>query len=132
LQPEDYARLLGSADLGICLHRSSSGVDLPMKVADMFGAGLPVCAYDYGPCLREMIRPNENGVLFADGAGLADQLHQLLAGFPQASARLDALRQGAQARRAVTWGEGWRAEALPLVRRLLDVGSPTVVEANGS
>ena len=67
---EDYAKLLGSADLGICLHASSSGVDLPMKAIDMFGAGLSVVALQY-PAITEVITHGRTGLLFQDCKELA-------------------------------------------------------------
>jgi beta-1,4-mannosyltransferase len=115
LEPEDYPRVVGSADLGLCLHRSSSGLDIPMKVADMFGAGVPVCALDYGACLAERVRHGDNGLLFSTGRQLADVLFDLFEQFPADQKALDRLRTGARKLARPTWEEGWALEARPVL-----------------
>ncbi len=110
VEPDEYPRTLAAADLGLCLHRSASGLDLPMKIADMQGAGLPVCALDYGPCLDEMLRHDDTGLRFADAAALAHQWVDLLATFP-AMPWLDRLRANVAAARGLTWRGGWDVEA---------------------
>lgn len=115
LEPEEYPRVVGSADLGLCLHRSSSGLDIPMKIADLFGAGVPVCALDYGASLAERVRHGDNGLLFSTGRQLADVLFDLFEGFPNDQAMLERLRRGARRSARPTWDEGWAREAKPLL-----------------
>lgn len=107
LEPEDYPLLLGAADLGVCLHRSASGHDLPMKIADMFGSGLPVCALDYGPCLEEQLQHGTTGLLFTTGVQLAEQIYRLFEHVPDESRELDELRRNVIAHAHERWEREW-------------------------
>ena len=113
LEAADYPLLLGSADLGVCLHTSSSGLDLPMKVVDMFGCRLPVCAIGF-KCLDELVRHGENGLVFQDAETLADQIFDLFGnGFPEKKGELDTLADGVGFE--LGWHENWVKHALPTI-----------------
>ncbi|KAI8469764.1 MAG: hypothetical protein J3K34DRAFT_377533 [Monoraphidium minutum] len=130
LEPEDYPLLLGAADLGVCLHTSSSGLDLPMKaraprergrrcVVDMFGAGLPVCAVRFD-CIGELITDGETGLLFDGPEALAAQLQELLWGFGGGGGggggRLGGMRAAVERTQCGRrWRENWREVAAPVV-----------------
>ncbi|KAF9972387.1 mannosyltransferase [Actinomortierella ambigua] len=119
---EDYPLLLGSADLGVCLHKSTSGMDLPMKIVDMFGCGLPVCAFKY-EALSELVQAKSNGLVFEDATDLRLQLVGLFKGFvaddPNQQVQLekmrDVIKNGFQ---RVRWSENWNMVMWPLLRNL--------------
>lgn len=104
LSTSDYAKLLGSADLGVSLHTSSSGVDLPMKVVDMFGAGLPVIGWGDFEAWLELVHEGINGMSFNNAAGLKRVLMQL---FGRDEALLRRLKEGAVKEGEKRWDEEW-------------------------
>lgn len=119
LSAKDYPLLLGLADLGVCLHTSSSGLDLPMKVVDMFGCGLPVCAVSFS-CIEELVKVGRNGLLFSSSSELADELLMLFKGFPNNCNALMSLRSGALAVGSSTsWATEWERHALPLINQVI-------------
>lgn len=115
----NYARVLGAADVGLCVHRSSSGLDLPMKCVDMLGCGIPVIALDY-PALAELIH-SESGWTFTDAASLAPILVNLLQCRPvvmadSASAQneLTTKRHYVRSHRQ-QWTSNWERSAAPVL-----------------
>ena len=77
LDSDDYPKLLSLVDLGISLHYSSSGIDLPMKVVDMFSAALPAAAV-YFPTIVELVKEEENGFLFKTEEDLCKILKKVI------------------------------------------------------
>jgi len=110
LESEDYPKMVGCADLGVSLHTSTSGVDLPMKVVDLFGAGVPVAAFEY-LAISELVKDGVNGVVFKTGEELGDALVNL---FNPASQRLKKLREGALEETENRWDENWDKVAAPV------------------
>jgi beta-1,4-mannosyltransferase len=100
----DYAALLAAADLGISLHTSSSGVDLPMKVVDMFGAGLPVLGWGNFAAWPELVTEHVNGRSFKSADEMAACLYELLRTGPSS---LPKLKTGALQQSKRRWDHEW-------------------------
>ncbi len=98
LEEAEYRDLLARADIGISVHRSSSGLDLAMKVVDLQGAGVPVLALDYGGSLPEQISDGETGFLFRN----ADELAKLIE---------ENDRVSPAGTRTIVWSEEWTRTA---------------------
>jgi beta-1,4-mannosyltransferase len=112
LSTTDYAALLACADLGVCLHKSSSGVDLPMKVVDMFGAGLPVAGYAAYESWPELVKEGVNGRGFETSEQLRGILCELFEDRGKGmgvggKAKLELLRFGAIEEGRRRWDEEW-------------------------
>ncbi|KAJ1608476.1 oocyst wall protein 2 [Cryptosporidium canis] len=84
VEADDYPRLLASSDLGISMHLSSSGLDLPMKVVDMLGAGIPVISFSY-PTINELLKSDKTELFFSNSHELCSSLTNLLQGFDSSS-----------------------------------------------
>eukprot|EP00934_Nitzschia_sp_Nitz4_P002143 Nitzschia sp. Nitz4//scaffold54_size114964//14188//15742//NITZ4_003836-RA/size114964-processed-gene-0.153-mRNA-1//1//CDS//3329554306//2143//frame0 len=128
LEPADYPKLLACADLGISLHTSTSGLDLPMKVLDLYGCGVPVCALDFS-CLHELVQHDVNGKTFSTSAQLCEQLWKLLQPLteahsqgqpmaPHAYGDLDKYSQALQNRQR--WSANWKEHAYPTLLRAVE------------
>ena len=119
LKSDDYPKILGSFDLGICLHYSSSGYDLPMKVVDMFAARLPVMAIEY-PTIRELVEDQHNGFLFKDESHLSNLMFEQIKNFNEKgfSEKIDLMRKNLADFSKMNWIRQWREIALPHIKKI--------------
>ncbi|MCP9259293.1 Chitobiosyldiphosphodolichol beta-mannosyltransferase [Dirofilaria immitis] len=115
LKAEDYPFLLGCADIGVSLHTSTSGLDLPMKIVDMLGCGLPVIAKRFG-CIGELILDGHNGRLFDTSHELSHIIKSLTCGFPLHCNQLNNLISNVHSDPLISWSKNWDACMWPLVR----------------
>ncbi|KAF3941032.1 hypothetical protein ABW19_dt0202168 [Dactylella cylindrospora] len=115
LPAEEYPKLLACADLGVCLHTSSSGIDLPMKVVDMFGVGVPVAAVKF-KAIGELVVDGKNGVVFeakegVNGEGKGEELGEVLVRLFGDSDELEVLKEGAMREVRRRWEGEWDSVA---------------------
>jgi beta-1,4-mannosyltransferase len=103
------------ADLGLCLHQSSSGLDLPMKLADFRGPGVPAAAFDYAPVLGEVLTNGKEGVTFRDPGDLANLLVSVARRNAAPDSPLARSRAWLAAHPAERWDHQWNATAAPVL-----------------
>jgi beta-1,4-mannosyltransferase len=106
---EDYPKILGVADLGVSLHESSSGWDLPMKIVDMFGCGIPVISVGF-PALEELVKNHENGVIVNGSEEMTKALESVFT----KPGILDNLKRGAVRESRIKWDTNWTEKLGPL------------------
>ena len=85
-----------------------------MKVVDMFGCGLPVCAINFR-CLPELVVHDQNGLVFETASELAHHFERLLGGFPQQQPDLQRYRSNLESFRANGWDNNWGKVAKPIL-----------------
>jgi beta-1,4-mannosyltransferase len=122
LEAIDYPKLLACADLGVSLHTSTSGLDLPMKVLDLFGCEVPVVAHDFN-CLHELVKDRVNGRVFSTSDELANLLFTLLLPLQSQQGSISVPNHtfgelhtySEQLRGRTRWHTNWLDHALPVI-----------------
>lgn len=102
----EYPKIISLADLAISLHVSSSGVDLPMKILDFFGSGVPTISVKFDT-IRELVRNGDNGFILNENtpACLREALVNVLS--PESKQVLAKIKAGAVLESKYRWDDSW-------------------------
>lgn len=110
LSAEEYPTVLGVGDVGVSLHTSSSGIDLPMKIVDFFGVGVPVITLDF-PAISELVEHGGDGLITQSNQ--AAEIHRLLTQFLGDPILRHSLKQGALTQSRRRWKAAWTSTMGP-------------------
>jgi beta-1,4-mannosyltransferase len=113
---DEYQSRLRQSTIGLSLHRSTNNLDLPTKVSDMIGAGLPMLFLDYDPVLREMI-DERSTMFFRTAPELVTAVTSVLENLP-ANDRLVNMRRAVAAAETETWEAAWSRVVRPIFLEL--------------
>ena len=114
---DDYPMLLATAHLGLSVHRSSSGMDLPMKVVEFRGVGLPVLALEDGSPLEEIAPPGCGVLRYRSGEELAERLLTMFGEVDAETGLLARLTGEARSHPPASWETEWTRVMGPLLPR---------------
>ncbi|EGV65737.1 mannosyltransferase [Yamadazyma tenuis] len=105
---EDYPLIISVADIAISLHTSSSGLDLPMKILDFFGCGVPVISLNF-PSIGELVKHGKNGLITnsQDKQGEPEELYRLLKLILSDPALMRTIGEGAMEESELRWRANW-------------------------
>ena len=107
---DDYLATVSCADVALCVHRSASGLDFPLKITDAAAAGVPCVALDVGGVGGEVLR-----------AGLSpwDRAASTPAAFADAVVATIDAPPVVDTAASLTWAEAWVRLVWPALGPLL-------------
>lgn len=106
LSTEDYPIILSMADVAVSLHTSSSGIDLPMKIVDFFGCGVPVISLNFS-AIGELVKDGVNGFVTSEKGELSQEIFRLLRLVFTEPQQLAKIKDGAMEESENRWETNW-------------------------
>lgn len=119
LSIQDYSSLIKNADLGVSLHDSASGYDLPIKLADFQSVQTIPVLLDYGPVIRERMSPGEDGLTFKSSGDLANILFDGVQAKAIGKKPFSQIQDNLNQREDHSWEDQWSEKVAPIIQRLM-------------
>lgn len=112
---EEYPNILKISNLGISLHYSSSGLDLPMKIVDLFGSGIPVISMNY-PVINELVKNSVNGITLSNNNDPNEMCDLIYSNLILNSKLYENIKNGALLESNYTWDNEWNSKLQPILK----------------